>query len=100
MLRFRQFFIEITKSRGLNKCLKKLDTIYQRYPDIEAFIFDFDELMWFVPNDNSKSEILNIDISDLISEDEIMKIINRAKLYYADAEAEIVRRYCSKQIRR
>ena len=94
------FFIEITKTRGLKKCFKKLETIYERYPDIEAFIFDFDELKWIAPRDNSWSNILNIDIADLISEEDVHQIINRVKSYYSDTEAEIVRRYCSKQIRR
>ncbi len=93
------FFIEITKSRGLNKCFKKLETIYARYPDIEAFIFDFDELKWIAPRGNSKSTLLNIDISELISEKEVLDIINKARLYYADAQdSELVRRYCSNKI--
>lgn len=94
------FFIEITKTRGLKKCFKKLETIYERYPDIEAFIFDFDELKWIAPRDNSWSNILNIDITDLVSEEDVKKIIHRAELYYADTEANMVRRYCSKQIRK
>lgn len=92
------FFIEITKTRGLKKCFKKLETIYERYPDIEAFIFDFDELKWIAPRDNSWSNILNMDIADLISEEEILQIINRAKSYYADTEVDMVRKYCSKKL--